>query len=1377
MGAKKKQDLWSREQVQELYELAEKGDAAGLQKLIDSVGSGSLPEPSWSFSISQLWDSCLHGGSIEVYRLLKDNGVDWDSVHAHNLKNSWGEEFDGLLSECVAHTKCSDPSSVRALLIAILDDGYRFVGSSLITGLDEMYAMFPGDINLLTKLDKARFPLCPQDYPPDTYGHYEYVQFWRGLLESHPDVAAFLMRRGFSLPPELEDEAARVGIADTPVDADRIPRELKDIVREAAPKASFSDLKAMSAINTRGKLSDGSSLIDDDGIAIIPDGVIGLKKGAFSHDNTLVALLIPPSLKMIEAKALEDLPKLCAVAMYDPNGQSSTQIERGVFHFGNVASIEEWPYALDAIDEYRFGAAMETISISDGKVGWMSDKRCAVSVDPANPYFSSKDGMLYSKDGMGLFYVPNENRLVPDGGTGTLVIPEGVDAILERALKATQYSHIILPQSLKGIGACAFMGAPIEDIEIPGGVEEFECPDDFVPDGPFAMCEALSKATICEGVREIPPGMFKYCNRLLECSLPSTLRSIGKGAFNDCRNLELTVPDGVTRIDPEAFGSGILSSVRSVSLPANLPDRDVAAICGHANGALVLQRSKDGSGYACAVYLPDDNDEAEARGTLEALWDTWKPGTLESGLAAQDKYFLTGKFKRFYTKIRVAIARLSAPLNLSDEAANSYQKYLDKNLEKAKRELNSYEGAPFLRLLKTLLGEDAPQGGQGAKSSDGVPAEAAPLDIGRFNPSAMWNIARDGEPIYKAANGTFDGDAASLLFAQDYVFFNPGEITWDGSRHGICGMQVNSGMLGGIPMLLANAQEYLTGIVDFLTGIEKDEGLHVPLDAIHPGLHDALCNSDLTPITLFNLQACARAYQIARSGDGSTYQVLLDTRLSRGIPDFYNLVARLIWDMRSYNGLNDPFEVLFASAVNFDANQCLEQFDASVAGAENHGFWSLRVEGLPQVTIPSGGSGIIVPEKGVAASTGWHFVEEYIPVIAADCPGLEQAQASAEYLENTLRSIIWEMPMDCEIEGTGYENRTDHIEGLKVGDPLVLAGDWQSPYHENGLAIEVFDVKGKTLGLLSLYDTVQIAALCCLLPHITASIAGVTPKSARRKNAKYALMTVHMEIDDGLSDDDEEKAARFVLEAADELLHREPGQRVQLSKGPLMPEDLKGAIDTSKAGMPKQAPTVSSVVPVSSVEPASAPTLSGGVRGLLFANEDLVKGEIAASPKESSGASARKAKRSISEAYEISAIPRIEKALNEPVSADYYVETSEKIADKLMSDRQRACDAAVSSWSSDEDNVAGMAREFGRFNDVICRYFGYLVDMLEAQVAFGVDGAEVRRMAAEAEEFSELVADRFSCGNAYLDGIANRRSPVTRPASYAKIKSRLDKIR
>ena len=247
------------------------------------------------------------------------------------------------------------------------------------------------------------------------------------------------------------------------------------------------------------------------------------------------------------------------------------------------------------------------------------------------------------------------------------------------------------------------------------------------------------------------------------------------------------------------------------------------------------------------------------------------------------------------------------------------------------------------------------------------------------------------EPSYVGANKRIDAMAVAWLFAQDYVFFNPEEITWDGSHHGIAGMQLNVAKVDEVPTLAENAQMYYQGMFDLLMTIEQDEALVVPRERIHPGLRDAIREGDLTGLTLFNLQACARAFQflgddatkrqmlqtvglaaIADNPDmmACTYAVLVDQRLTRGIPGFYQLVRRMFEDMRAYNEVQEPYILVFVATRNIDADACLDDFSDSVEGAVSESFHVVtNVEELQNALVGGGQGDSTKPGEAEDAGT------------------------------------------------------------------------------------------------------------------------------------------------------------------------------------------------------------------------------------------------------------------------------------------------------------------------------------------------------------------------------------------------------------------------
>lgn len=196
------------------------------------------------------------------------------------------------------------------------------------------------------------------------------------------------------------------------------------------------------------------------------------------------------------------------------------------------------------------------------------------------------------------------------------------------------------------------------------------------------------------------------------------------------------------------------------------------------------------------------------------------------------------------------------------------------------------------------------------------------------------------------------------LLTDDWIFFNDGEIVWDGKHHCLVGMQVNGAQIDQFMDYVNqytdfdDINEAAQYTIAFMNHVESDEGLIVPRKMIARGLYDAIREGDLTGITLMNLTACAKAFQI-RATDENQYAVIYDMRLSAGIPSFFDLIARLMWDLRSGTGsLNGvPFDMTFAGARNIDADVILGKVNKPVAGAqENPGF--MHVEESPVIKLP-----------------------------------------------------------------------------------------------------------------------------------------------------------------------------------------------------------------------------------------------------------------------------------------------------------------------------------------------------------------------------------------------------------------------------------------
>lgn len=136
----------------------------------------------------------------------------------------------------------------------------------------------------------------------------------------------------------------------------------------------------------------------------------------------------------------------------------------------------------------------------------------AVFVDEENPYFTSVDGVLYTKDMKTLILHPilNGQWKVEQGlaeTADTFVIPEGVENVGSFSFyKNTDLVHLTFPSTLKTIGDMSFFG-----------------------------CGNMWSIWLNEGLESIGADAFSYCGSISPVMyIPSTVKFIDDYAFFSC---------------------------------------------------------------------------------------------------------------------------------------------------------------------------------------------------------------------------------------------------------------------------------------------------------------------------------------------------------------------------------------------------------------------------------------------------------------------------------------------------------------------------------------------------------------------------------------------------------------------------------------------------------------------------------------------------------------------------------------------------------------------------------------------------------------------------------------------------------------------------
>jgi hypothetical protein len=314
--------------------------------------------------------------------------------------------------------------------------------------------------------------------------------------------------------------------------------------QEAAPASDFTFVTNTGSITITGYTGPG-------GVVEIPStinslAVTGIGAQAFSSASTPTSVTIPDSVTNLGEYAFSSCSGLVTVTI----SEGVTNIGPGTFEDcfslsevtfrGTVTSIGDDAFAScpdlsnlaipDSVTSLGqnafFGDGLTNVMIPAAltSIGEAAFLYCnflpAITVDPANPAYTSVAGVLFNK---------SQTELVeyPDGKPGTsYAISNSVTSIGDEAFDSCKLAGVTIPASVTNIGNYS-----------------------------FESCGLLTSVTIPDSVTSIGDEAFAFCNGLTGIVLPASVTNLGEIPFANCINMTaITV----------AAGNSALSSLSGV---------------------------------------------------------------------------------------------------------------------------------------------------------------------------------------------------------------------------------------------------------------------------------------------------------------------------------------------------------------------------------------------------------------------------------------------------------------------------------------------------------------------------------------------------------------------------------------------------------------------------------------------------------------------------------------------------------------------------------------------------------------------------------------------------------------------------------------------
>ena len=384
-----------------------------------------------------------------------------------------------------------------------------------------------------------------------------------------------------------------------------------------------------------GVIGEFTFLASDVEIVNIPNSVTRLAGRCFHKCSNLREINIPESVSDIVGVPIIECPSVEQINVSEKNNYYrsvddvlfSKDMSQLIYYPSNKAGdsykvpdeVKEFsPCADNGAFNYNQNLKSLTLNANINLSSWnfprssfaYASKLEAIYVDSKNPYLTSDNGILYSKDKTILVSYPTNCSQT------RYIMPDNVSAMSENAFYgAKKLKEIQLSKKLeiRVYGVQFFLGCRnLENISVPESNNDFYTVDGVLfrrrdSDGLDNLClisypqnkkdskyevpktvksiersafegnTNLSTVIIPDNVTEIKLCAFMDCISLSKVVLPSNLKEISYSAFRNCSSLtDIDIPSSVTTVSICAFYN--CNALKNVTIPFNVTEIEYHAI-------------------------------------------------------------------------------------------------------------------------------------------------------------------------------------------------------------------------------------------------------------------------------------------------------------------------------------------------------------------------------------------------------------------------------------------------------------------------------------------------------------------------------------------------------------------------------------------------------------------------------------------------------------------------------------------------------------------------------------------------------------------------------------------------------------------------------